>query len=312
MPIEVALDVHSDRQLQPTHVDRAIAALAARQHGVVARGQLRRLGIGVGAIDLRVRRGRLHPIHRGVYAVGHTRIALDGRRAAAVLACGRGAVLSYRDAAAAHGIRQCNRRVHEVTVPRKRRPRPGIQLQLHFAHLPADEIAAVRGIPVTTVERTILDLAAIRPRSEIERAIGQAEVNRALGDPSLKQLVERHANHRGAATVGAILETLKAGTDISHEAIASRFLAVLDRAGLPRPRLNTWIGGRECDCVWPDRGLMVELDGYAVHGTRRSFESDRERDRVLQAAGWLVVRVTWRQLRDDAEAVARDLRALLT
>jgi REase_MTES_1575 len=267
------------------------------------------MGIGAGAIDLRVRRGRLHPIHRGIYAVGHARITVDGRRMAAVLACGYGAALSYRDAGAAHGIRQCNRPVFEVTVPRKQRPRPG--LELHFARVPDDELTTVRGIPVTTVERTILDLAAVRPRNEVESAIREADVARRWGRPSLQQLVERHPHHRGAATVRAITEALRRGDEISREAIVSLLLTVLDHAGLPRPELNRWIDGYECDCVWLAARLMVELDGYAVHGTRRNFESDRERDRVLQAAGWRVVRVTWRQLRDRPDAVVRDLRAFL-
>ena len=313
MAIEVAVDVHSDRELQPRQVDRAIAVLAERQHGVVARRQLLEIGIGAGAIDLRVRRGRLHTIHRGVYAVGHRRLTPDGRRMAAVLACGDGAALSHRDACAVHGIRPCSRPVLEVTVPRKQRARPGIQL--HAARLPVDEITAVRGIPVTTVPRSILDLAAIRPRHEVEAALREAEVRRLYDPLSLGDLVERHPGHRGSGAVRAVLALLAAGGEISKERMVALFLSVLDGARVSRPRLNVWIevAGRayECDGVWFGGRVMVELDGYAVHGTRRNFERDRERDRILQAAGWRVVRVTWRQLNDDPEGVVRDLAALL-
>jgi hypothetical protein len=291
-----------------------LADLAERQQGVIARWQLVEMGFGRGAIRHRLKTGRLHPIHRGVYAVGHRRITLDGRRLAAVLACGDGAVLSHRDAAAAHGIRECNRRLFEVTVPRKQRPRPAIQL--HYARLPDDEITVVRGIPVTIVPRTLLDLAAVRPRRDVEKAMKEAEVRRLVGPLSLPQLVARHPGHRGAATVRAILGSLTAGEEITKENFVSLLLGLLDRAGLPRPKLNVWVqvGKRsyECDCVWWEQQVMVELDGYAVHGTRQNFESDRERDRVLHVAKWRVIRLTWRQLRDDPDGVARDLAALLT
>jgi Transcriptional regulator, AbiEi antitoxin/Protein of unknown function (DUF559) len=296
-------------QRQPRSLDDWIAEVAARQHGVIARWQLLRLGLSGKAIDYRVKVGRLHVIHRGVYAVGHKRLTLDGRRIAAVLACGDGAALSHRDAAAAEGIRQCNRRVFEVTVPRKQRARPGIEL--HYARLPSDEVTTVRGIPATTVSRTLLDLAAVCPRREVEKAMKEAEVARLTSPLSLPQLVARHPGHRGTPTIRAILTSLAAGEEITREEVVALFLSLIDGANLPRPELNRWIAGHECDCAWPRERVMAELDGYAVHGTRQSFESDRERDRALQAMGWRVVRITWRQLCDSPEAVVRDVRALL-
>jgi hypothetical protein len=310
---EVAVDRNSYGQLQPRPADRLIAELAGGQHGVIARRQLRCIGLTRDEIDYRVRLGRLHVIHRGIYAVGHRRVSLDGRRMAVVLACGHGARLSHRDAAAAYLIRHCNRNVFEVTVPRNGRPRPGIQL--HFARLPDDEVTTLRGIPITTVARTLLDLAAVCDRRDVEKAMKEAEVRRLAGPLSLPQLAARHPSHRGTATVRAIVERLAAGDEITKEEFASRLLSLLDWAGLPRPSLNVWVrvGKRsyECDCVWWEQEVMAELDGYAVHGTRQNFEGDRERDRVLQADGWRVVRITWRQLCDSPEAVVRDLRALL-
>lgn len=271
------------------------------------------MGFTPKAIAVRLRTGRLHPIHRGVYAVGHKRLSLDGHRMAAVLACGDEAALSHRDGCALHGVRQCNRRVFEVTVPRKQRPRPGIQL--HYGRLPSDELTTVRGIPVTTVARSLLDLAAVCPRRDVEKAMNEAEVQRLTSPLSLAQLTERYPGHRGSRTVRVILGSLTAGDAITREAIAARLLEVVEGELLPRPSLNVWVtvGDRshECDAVWHEQRVMVELDGYAVHGTRQRFESDRERDRLLQARGWSVVRITWRQLRDDPGGVARDLRALL-
>jgi very-short-patch-repair endonuclease/predicted transcriptional regulator of viral defense system len=309
MRTEVAVDALIGPQQQPRSLDQVLAELAERQHGVIARKQLLRIGFTPKAITVRLRTGRLHPIHRGVYAVGHKRISLDGRRMAAVLACGDGAAMSHRDGAATHGMRQCNRRVFEVTVPRKQRARPGIQL--HCALLPADEVTTVRGIPVTTVPRTLLDLAAVCPRREVEKAMKEAEVARLWDRLSLPRLTARYPHHRGAATIRAILESLAAGDEITKEEIVSLFLRLIDGANIPRPALNQWVGKHECDCVWPRQRVMVELDGYAVHGTRSNFETDRERDRFLHARGWLVIRVTWRQLRDDPEGVVRDLRAVL-
>jgi very-short-patch-repair endonuclease len=133
---------------------------------------------------------------------------------------------------------------------------------------------------------------------------------------SLPQLTARHPGHRGAATVGAILGALRVGEQITKEEMAARLMRLIRGASLPRPELNVWIriGRRsfECDAVWRSERVMVELDGYAVHGTRHNFESDRERDRILHAHEWRVIRVTWRQLCDDPDGIVRDLRLLLT
>ncbi|TMK67232.1 MAG: DUF559 domain-containing protein [Actinobacteria bacterium] len=313
MAIEDAFDPHSDGQLHPRHLDRLIAELAACQHGLVARWQLIRAGFGAGAIDLRVRCCRLHVIHRGVYAVGHSVISIDGHRMAAVLAGGDGAVLSYRDALAHWGLRPCNRRVIEVTVPARTRSRPG--LQFHRARLPADEVTVHRGIPITTVPRAIFDLAAVEPRRHVERAIHEAEVRRLWDPLSLHDLVERHPNSRGVATLKAILADITRGLAISKQEIQDLLLALLEAAGLPLPLTNQYITlgdtTYEADCAWPQAKLMAELDGRAVHATGRNFESDRGRDRRLAVAGWLVIRITWRQLQDEPDAVAADIRDLV-
>ena len=167
--------MHVTRAQLHSHVDREIAVLASRQHGLVARRQLIALGLGRGAIADRLRRGVLHPVgYRGVYAVGHTALPRLGRLMGGVLAIGPGTVVSHRDAAALQGIRANGRSRIEVTVPRAVRSRPGIEV--HRSRLPPDEIALIEGIPVTTVPRTLLDMAGVVARRELERAIHEAEV----------------------------------------------------------------------------------------------------------------------------------------
>jgi predicted transcriptional regulator of viral defense system len=294
-------------------VERAVAVLAAGQHGVVARRQLLALGVGGGAIDHRVWLGRLHPVHRGVYAVGHGVLSQRGRWMAAVLAAGPGAVLSHRSAAALWRIRSQGGRAIEVTVPRWRRGQAGIEL--HCGAIAPDEITGVDGIPVTTVPRTIFDLAAVLPRDRAERAANEAEALR-LGDSlSLADLVDRYPRRSGVGAIRAIVDDARLGAGITREEMEHRFQAFIAVHGLPRPAVNAVIPGLrrgyEGDCVWPQHRVVAELDSRAWHGTRAAFERDRERDRALVVAGWRVVRITWRQLHRDPEGLARDLRLLL-
>jgi hypothetical protein len=279
---------------------------------VIARRQLLAVGLKPPAIDYRVQHGRLHVVHRGVYSVGHSLLSRDGRWMAAVFAGGDGAVLSHRDAAAAWGIRESAASRIEITVSRKC-SRQGVRV--HRAPLAADEVTIFRGIPVTTVPRTIFDLAAGLDRRRVERVMHEAEVLRLTDPLSLDDLIVRHPRHRGIATLRAILADARLGASVTRSELEERFLAFLDDAGLPRPETNVivWVRGKpvEADCVWRDRCVIVELDGHHVHSTRRNYEGDRARDRALAAAEWRVVRITWRQLHDEPSAVAADLRALL-
>jgi predicted transcriptional regulator of viral defense system len=302
-----------DAQVRTRALDRATAQLAEGQHGVVARAQLFRLGLGRGAIGRRVERGRLHPLYRGVYAVGHRILSTEARWMAAVLAGGAGAVLSHRSAAALWGIRPSSRARIDLTVPRKLHSRDG--MEFHYATLPPDEVTRERGIPVTTVTRTIFDLASVRERRDVERAMTEAEVKGLTDLLSLSDLLARYPRRCGTKTIRTILLDQDIGTTRTRNDLEEGFLAFVDRMGLPRPRMNEWlhVGGRwiEADCVWHEQRLIVELDGRATHGTAEAFESDRARDRAVTVAGWRVIRITWRQLRDDPEALAADLRALL-
>jgi very-short-patch-repair endonuclease len=186
---------------------------------------------------------------------------------------------------------------------------------MHQLPLPADEIMVVEGIRVTTVARTLLDLAAVLPRRQVERAVNEAEIRGLTGALSLADLVERYPRRHGIPAIRAILGDLHSGAKVTRSDLESRFQEFVTARGLPTPELNASlrIGGRwlECDCVWPPQRLVVELDGHAVHNTRAAFERDRERDRTLSAAGWRVVRITWRQLRGQPERVAADLGKML-
>ena len=230
---------------------------------------------------------------------------------AAVLAAGEGAVLSHRSAGAHWGILQTARAAIEVTVPRHRRARAGIEL--HIARLPPDEITIHDGIPVTTVPRTIFDLAAVERPSRVERAFNEAEVRRLTDPLSLWDLLQRYPRARGTRTIRAILAAEPEG--ITREELEHRFREFTDEYRLPRPKFNHHIavGDQliEADCVWLEEQVIVELDGYATHGTPRAFESDRLKDRALAVNEWRPIRVTWRQLHEDPDRLAADLRVLL-
>jgi very-short-patch-repair endonuclease len=280
---------------------------------VVARVQLVALGIGSRAIEHRLEKGRLQTLHRGVYSVGHRVLAREGRWMAAVLVAGRGAVLSHRSAAPLWGLGASGRSLIDITASRRVRRDRGIQP--HRGRLRPDEVTIVGGIPVTTVPRTLLDLAAVLPRHQVERAINEAEVRR-LDDPlPLAALLARYPRRRGVAVVRAILDGTRIGSTITRSELEEGFLEFLIHHRLPWPEVNATIriGDRsiECDFAWRAQRMIAELDGHAFHATAAAFERDRARDRRLSVAGWRVVRITWRQLCGDALALAADLRRLL-
>lgn len=300
---------------QTRGIDERIAALADRQHGVVARWQLEGLlGIGRRGIEVRLRSARLHRLHAGVYAVGHRVLTREARSMAAVLFCGPGAVLSHRSAAALWRIARPTGRAIEVTTPAKSRSRGPIHR--HYSRLPADEVTTHRGVPVTTMPRTIFDLAAVAPPHAVEAALRQAEYLRLRDRLSLPHLLERYPGRRGSRAVRDSLARRRETAGRSASWLEEVFLPFLDRSRLPRPQqLNAWIEAGErrfqVDCLWPANRAIVELDGFAAHGTRTAFREDRARDRRLRAKGYSVVRIAPEQLAEEPAEVAADLRALL-
>jgi very-short-patch-repair endonuclease len=292
--------------------DRVIGALAARQWGVVARGQLLDAGLSATVIRERVRAGRLICLHRGVYAVGHARLRTEGYWLAAVLAVGSGAVLSHRDAAGLHDLRPANHARIDVTTTANRTDEPGIRVH-RTRTLHPDDITTVSGIPVTTVARTLVDLAGTVPYDHLVKAIRESERRRTFDLRKVEAAMARTRNRAGRGH-RALNEALAEAAAFEHHHTRSpledAFLPLLRDHGLPLPATNAIVEDFEIDAVWRAQRIAVELDGWQDHGTRRAFETDRERDALLAANGWRVVRFTHRQVMRRPDRVLHTLRRL--
>jgi very-short-patch-repair endonuclease/predicted transcriptional regulator of viral defense system len=278
----------------------AIARLARRQHGIVTRTQLLALGVGAEAIKRRVRAGRLRVVYRGTYLVGPIMPPL-AREMAAVLACGEGAVLSHRSAAAFWRLLPylAQYPVH-VTVPiRALAQRTGIRIH-RVQELPPDEITRPNGIPITTPARTILDIAAEVTVAELEQAIATAERNHRTNRRQLLLLLARYPGRRGSRSLRALLDR---GTKpaLTRSKPERRLLELLRKAGLPAPEVNYKTERYELDLYWPEQRFAVEIDSLWTHGSESSFESDRRRDAELAADGIQVMRITDVGIADEPE-----------
>ena len=295
---------------EATHLDRRIADLADRQHGVVSHTQLVALGLTAAGIEARRRRGALHPCRRGVYAIGCRALPLDGRRMAVTLACGDGAVLSDRSAGALHAIRaEAGSRWH-VTIPtRSGRAHPGVVIHRPRYWWP-DESTSVRGIPVTTVARTLLDLAATLSDAQLTAACDEAERQRQIDWTDALVLLDRHRRHRGRRRLQRVLALAGIETRQSKSLVEDAFVAICVAHALPAPAQNVDILGHWVDAVWEDRRLVVEVDHDEWHHTRFAREADKRRDLELTLAGYRVVRVTEGRIKHDADAVGAQIRAL--
>jgi hypothetical protein len=268
----------------------------------VTTGQLLALGLGKAAVAKRAQRGRLHRVHRGVYKVGYPGLTRNGRFMAAVLACGEDAALSHLSAAVLWEILEDRGQPIHVTAPTER-VRPGIVV--HRAALAGERVRR-RGIVVTTVGRTLVDLADVVPRRVLERALDEAEYLRL----DRTGLGPRHGRS-GSGPLTSVLAVHTPGTTRTRSELEEMFLALCQTHGIPQPEVNVGIEGYECDFVWRDARLVVETDGAAAHGTARARERDPIRDAELQLAGWLVIRVTWVRLSRRPEEVADQVRRAL-
>lgn len=322
MPAETAGDRNSsgssrsrERERREQWPDARIAEVAREQYGVISRKQLLEAGLGENEIEHRLAIGRLHQMRLGVYAVGHRSVPREGRWMAAVLASGPEAVLSHWSAAALWMIRPNGRSVIDVTTPRKSRSWDGIER--HHKALPPDEVTVEKGIPVTTVPHTIFDLAAKEPVDVVEALLREAEFREHRDRLSLPDLVQRYPGRRGVRKVQVALERLEAEPPgRKRRGLEERFGSFLRRHHLPLPRFNDWIllGARrfQVDCRWPGTNEIVELDGWEGHQSKSAFQDDRLRDRALRVAGYSVLRLTWAQLDSEPDAIAADLRELLS
>ncbi len=291
------------------HVDQRIGWIAGEQHGVISLAQLEAAGLSPSAARRRAATGRLVRLHRGVFAVGHGAVSLNGRRLAAVLACGSGAALSHRSAAALWGLRPSNGRL-AVSVPSQAgRKAPGVELH-RCGSLTSADITEVDAIPCTTVARTLLDLAATVDRAGLIAAITRAEQLRVYDGARVEAVLERAQGKRGARLLRSVLADWSDDRTRSH--FERELLAFLRRRGLPKPEVNAWITVEDRtiqpDFMWPERRVILETDGYATHRTRKAFGDDRRRDQLLTRNGWTTLRAAYRQL--DAD-LAQTLRLLL-
>lgn len=294
-----------------THPDVRILAIASQQHGVVAREQLREEGLSRGAIEHRLRKGTLQALHRGVYRTGPVAPAYQAE-AAALLACGEGAVLTHRTSAGILRITSGPRPEEpvEVSGPRTLRgPRSGVRLH-RVGRVPADEIECRHGLAMAAGPRTLLDLAARLEPYELERALARAERQELCTLEQVRALAGRYPGRPGCRKLRELLN------DISEPALTRsppEFLLLkrLRKAGVPQPRTNARVHGLEVDLLFPDHGLAVEIDGYAYHRQRPAFEDDRSRDAALAAHGIMVLRVTPRQLTREPDKVLARLCLVL-
>ncbi|HTR74480.1 MAG TPA: DUF559 domain-containing protein [Solirubrobacterales bacterium] len=265
-------------------------------------------------IRTRMAHGGFHRIHRGVYAVGHRALTVESRWMAAVLAYGPRAVLSHRSAGQLWGLCPRSRIEPEVTAPGSRRTKRGIVV--HRSLLPEDEIGRFRGIPVTSVARTMFDLTALLDEREMERAWNELEVRGYRLRLSIPDLLVRYPGRRGSVLLARLADRKALPVGITRNDLEEAFLALIDRFGLPRPRLNAHLALRdrffEIDCLWEDHRVAIELDGGAAHRTTRAFHKDRERDRILLAERYRTARITWDQIQKTPDEVAGDLRLILT
>ena len=290
--------------------DAAIDALAVRQHGAVTRAQLLHAGVPAHAIDHRVKKRRLRRLFRGVYGVGPISVPHQ-RHAAAVLACGETAVLSHRSAAAVWKLlphRPGDVPV-EVSIQRGYRSPGSVVRVYQTSALSADERTVLEGIPITTPARTLLDIASTVTIGKLEAALARASRRGFTGAEEVWELLNRYPRRRGAPRLRELLAHGN-GAPTRSEAEA-RFLTLVRRAQLPRPHVNVAVEGYEVDFLWRRQRFVVEIDGFRFHSSAGAFERDRRRDAVLAAAGFRVVRVTWRQLTEEPEALLVRLAQVL-
>lgn len=291
--------------------EKRLLALLRRQHGVVAKQQLRDLGLSDDAVDRRVWQGKLLRVERGVYAAGHDRLTDEGRWLAAVLGSGDGAVLSYRSAAGLWGLWRPGP-LTEVTVPRDNRRDSRGRLTVHRStQLPSADLTRKANIPCTRPARTLLDLAEVVDRRPLERAIDEAERLRLCSEGQLRAVVTRHPGRIGGARLAAVLEEHDVGSTATANDFEELFLSVCDQHSLPRPECQVRVLAYRVDFLWRDQRVVVETDGRASHTTRRAFESDHARDNELASAGWAVRRFTWLQLTQRPAWVAAKVEEAL-
>lgn len=293
-------DARKDRR------SRQAWALAGRQHGVVARRQLLELGFNPREIEHRIGRGRLHFVMRGVYAVGWPRLTEKRRWMAAVLACGGGAALSHRSAAALWGVGKERRGRVDVSVRRRcELQRPGLYVRGRSTLKPAD-VVTKDGIPVTGVVQTLVDLATELPPGRLERAVNEADKRDLIDPEALRAALNDHAGQPGAPALRDLLD--KRTFRLSDSDLEILFRPIAASAGLSPPLSKQMLNGWEVDFYWPALGLVIETDGLRYHRTASTQTRDVRRDRAHALAGMTSLRFTHYEVKHEPAQVRHELR----
>jgi very-short-patch-repair endonuclease len=288
---------------------KAAWELAAAQHGVVSRGQLGEHGFSAKAIDHRIGAGRLHPVHRGVYAVGRPELTQHGRWLAAVLACGPGAALSHASAAALWGVRTTGSREIHVSVPAPGRAvHDGIRVHRRTG-LTQEETTRRERIPVTAIATTLVDLATQVTRKQLEAAVNEGDKLDLIDPDRLRNELETMQGRRGVARLRSLLD--RTTFTLTDSELERRFLPIARRAGLPSPLTQARVNGFRVDFHWPDLNLVVETDGLRYHRTPSQQARDRIRDQRHTAAGMTVLRFTHAQVVHEPRQVQATLAAVV-
>jgi very-short-patch-repair endonuclease len=279
-----------------------IAQIAAVQRGRVARRQLTAAGIGSAAVHRLIARGQLHPLSRGVFCVGHRADVELGDETAALLAVREGAALSHYSAGLLwEMITEGDGLIHLIVGQSKSARVKGVRVHRSRILGPRDLVIR-KWLPVTTPARALLDLAALVSARQLELAFDRSLVARIMRRNDVIELLRRSQGHPGHGGLHA-LAVREGGTTITRSQAEERLLALLRAARLPEPLVNARLHGFEVDFYWPSHKLVVEIDGFQFHSSRRAFEHDRRKDAALIGAGLTVIRITWRQLESEPYAV---------
>jgi very-short-patch-repair endonuclease len=287
---------------------RAAWAIAKRDQNIVSRAELLEVGFHPKAIEHRVKTKRLHPQARGVYSVGSPHLTKYGRWMVAVKRCGPGAVLSFLSAAVLWGLWEKEPDRISVTVPRNRRPRAQ-DMTPHRRDLPRRALTRHHGIPVTSVVQTLIDLATILTRDQLERVIGQADAKNVIRADALRERLETE-DGRGARTLKETLD--RDSFVLSHSELERLFIPLAERAGLPRPESQRQLGSARVDFYWPELNLVVECDSLRYHRTQLQQAEDRARDHAHLLAGRTCLRFTHHQVAHEPGHVVAVLASTRT
>lgn len=295
------------KSLQPESAE--LWRLVKAQHGVVTRAQLLAHGLGGSAIQRRIEAGRLHPLWRGVYAVGRPEVSPRGQWMAATLCCGPGALLGHSSAAALWGLLTWDGSIDVVVPQHVARRRPGIRVHRRL-DLGADECCEVDNIPVTDPISTLIDVASCKPCGVVERAIREADRLDLIDPVALRASLDDTPRRPGLAPIRSLLDSET--FSLTDSELERRFLKLVRRAGLPRPETQVWLNGYRVDFYWPDLGLVVETDGLWYHRTPSQQKTDRLRDQAHTVAGFTALRFTAAQVRFEAAQTQATLAGVVS